>query len=223
MQGMLIPDCVRRLRITLRFLPSISVPDLLSGLRHAKKGSPMTTCRMAQCVVACVLSCVCATTSACERQADVIAPPQRPTSSPMAATEPPGAITVSTDYPHYAQGEWITLTVINGADRPIWYAQHVDCGLSFWVLAPVSSAEMVHYAVPCVWEEPDYRFSRLDPGEMLQDVWRGSHLVAAASGWVEQPAGPGDYEIRFPYSWEAPDPGWHSEKEEAVSPVFVLR
>ena len=132
-------------------------------------------------------------------------------------------ILVTTNKAEYAQGETVTISVRNDLPRPLWYAQQVDCGLSFWLLERCETDEIVYYKTPCVWVAPDHRFARLDPGEALQEAWAGTYQLLEDSGLGEKLAEPGCYRVRFPFSLLQPDPGWMDGRIELFSDPFTIK
>jgi hypothetical protein len=119
-----------------------------------------------------------------------------PTIGPPTPT-PGNKISVVTDKTNYEPGETIKISVTNNLDTPVWYAQQVECGLPFWLLADCDGAETPYWEHLCQWAEPDYRFTKLDPGETM------SSSQYPYGNWSEfNLTEPGCYEIVFPYSLE---------------------
>ena len=59
------------------------------------------------------------------------------------------------------------ISVFNGLEVPIWYAQEVDCGLSFWFVETCEGTRIVHKQ-PCIWRDYQHNFTKLEPGETLE-------------------------------------------------------
>jgi hypothetical protein len=136
-----------------------------------------------------------------------------------------GSVVVTTDRPWYASRDPVRISVTNQLNVPIWYAEQVDCGLSFWWLKDCDSEAVIQHALPCIWAEPDHRFTQLPPGESIEDVWSGMIEVRGESGVVELPVEPGCYEVSVPYSLSEPDAHlWRQgEFADATSPGFMQR
>jgi hypothetical protein len=148
-----------------------------------------------------------------------------PPPPPSGAGTGQGEVVVTTDRPWYASRDPVRISVTNQLDVPIWYAAQVDCGLSFWQLKDCESLEEIQHALHCVWDEPDYRPTQLNPGETIEDAWSGMIQQVDDSGVVEEPAEPGCYLFSVPYAlgefnlqiWSAGDVA------EALSPAFEQR
>ena len=126
-------------------------------------------------------------------------------------------VIVTTDKREYARGELIRVSVSNGLQAPLWYAQEVECGLPFWVLADCDGTEVSMEEHLCVWEEPQHRFTKLNPGGIV-DSLRVQH-----GNWREfSLAEPGCYKIVFPYSLEEIH-HWGGDRLEAYSSEFTVR
>ncbi len=136
-----------------------------------------------------------------------------------------GGVIVAIDRADYVLGDSVRISVTNRLDVPIWYAGQVDCGQSFWWLKRCGSEEAIQHAVPCIWAEPDHRFTELDPGEMVRQTWRGTIQTLSESGVVESQPEPGCYRVSVPYALSEPDVQAWSQGEfaEAFSPEFILR
>ena len=147
------------------------------------------------------------------------------TPGPVEATATEGSnhtdVSVSTDQPEYGQGKTVRITVRNGLDASIWYAQSVDCGEPFWVLH-ACEGEAVQHTVPCLWEAPDHRFTELLPGDHLDGEWDGRIAGYGRS----EPAERGCYRIVVPYALEQPEglgEDWAEIRLEAESATFEIR
>jgi hypothetical protein len=150
-------------------------------------------------------------------------PPPTPEPTPTAVVIVEGKVIVATDRTEYEQGETVGISVTNNLNRPLWYAQEVECGLSFWLLESCEKKEIIYYKVPCVWAEPQHRFTKLNPGETLRDEWNGTLEVLRESGLAEELAEPGCYRLRLPFSLEEKKAIWEGDKIEVYSNEFVIR
>jgi hypothetical protein len=134
-----------------------------------------------------------------------------------------GKVLLTTDKVDYDAGEVTRIAVTNNLDVPIWYAQEVECGLSFWLLEGCESREIIEPQVPCMWAEVQHDFTKLAPGETLSDEWQGTYQVLEASGVSEQAAEPGCYRVQFPFSLSPPRTSWGKDKLEVFSNEFSLK
>ena len=133
----------------------------------------------------------------------------------------PGQVSVTTGVTRSRPGERIEISVQNNLDVPIWYAKHVECGLSFWELETCAGAE-VDYRMPCEWVVPQHDFTVLDPGETLTGEWDGT--VEDREG--ARPAKAGCYVIAVPYFTSEPEPsgiGWAENVQTVYSPRLTVR
>jgi hypothetical protein len=127
-------------------------------------------------------------------------------------------VVVTTDKQEYARGELIKISVRNDLKAPLWYAQEVECGLPFWLLADCEGTQVPMVEHFCVWSEPQHRFTKLDLGETVNSLqvqhgnWREFNLTE-----------PGCYKIVFPYSLEEKKLGWGGDRLESYSGEFTVR
>jgi hypothetical protein len=152
--------------------------------------------------------------SACGGGAEATNTPQ-----PTKVSDAEGVI-VTTDKTEYERGEVIKISVRNNLNVPLWYAQEVECGSSFWSLNDCDNVE-VPYHVPCAWVVPQHDFTKLNPGETLEGSWD-----TKGEGMRFEPAEPGCYKIVFPYSLEEKKPmsdGWYGDRIEVYSNEFAVK
>ena len=133
----------------------------------------------------------------------------------------PGQVSVTASGSGYARGEAISITVHNGMEGPVWYAQQLDCGGPFLELETCLGAPVKFY-VPCMWVAPDHRFTELEPGGELVGEWDGM------IGGIEdtQPAKAGCYRVVVPFVTEQPDlklQDWHQKQTIATSGNIRVR
>ena len=129
-------------------------------------------------------------------------------SSPSESATKPGQVGVTTDKTQAKPGETIGISVQNNLEAPIWYAKHVDCGLSFWELETCLGAK-VDYRMACMWVVPQHDFTMLAPGETLAGEWNGTTEDREGS----KPGKPGCYVITVPYFTSEPEPTGYRWKE----------
>jgi hypothetical protein len=141
-------------------------------------------------------------------------------SESVSATKP-AQVNVTTDQDRSKPGEPIGISVQNNLDIPIWYAKHVDCGLSFWGLETCTGAKVSH-RMPCEWVAPQHDFTLLEPGETLTGEWNGA--VEDREG--SKPAKPGCYVISVPYFTSEPEPSgahWAETVQTAYSQRLTVK
>jgi hypothetical protein len=141
----------------------------------------------------------------------------QPTYTPPPQQE---GVIVRTDKGAYRQGETVVITVRNDLDLPIWYAQQIDCGLSFWLLQTCEGEPIVHEQ-PCIWSDLQHDFTRLEPGETLTGQWAETKIENRQESKL---ADPGCYRMIVPYvpSEEKVGPEWGEGKTEALA-QFEIR
>ena len=107
-------------------------------------------------------------------------------------------VIIRTDKAEYKQGEKVKITVTNKLDIPIIFATTPRCGSSFWSLEKKVNDkwEEIAYYIPCLWEAPDFHYTRLDPNQSLEDIWY-SNVWSWPEKWYI--AKPGIYRIRLDY------------------------
>ncbi|RLJ00809.1 MAG: hypothetical protein DRP08_06245, partial [Candidatus Aenigmatarchaeota archaeon] len=107
-------------------------------------------------------------------------------------------VIIRTDKAEYKQGEKVKITVTNKLNIPIIFAATPRCGSSFWSLEKKINDKWkeIAYYIPCLWEAPDFHYTRLDPNQSLEDIWH-SNVWSWPEKWYI--AKPGIYRIRFDY------------------------
>ena len=137
-------------------------------------------------------------------------PEVSPTLAPPSQQE---SLVVRTDQAVYSRGESVLISVFNGLEVPIWYAQEVDCGLSFWFVETCEGTRIVHKQ-PCIWRDYQHNFTKLEPGETLTGQWTDARIENMQESKL---ADPGCYHILVPYvvGGDKPSGGWGSRREAA--------
>ena len=112
------------------------------------------------------------------------------------------------------------ISVRNDLDLPIWYAQEIECGLSFWRLESCEGEPIVHQQ-PCLWRDLQHDFTRLEPGETLTGQWAEAKIENRRESKL---ADPGCYRIVVPYvpTQDPVGPEWGEGKREAYA-EFEIR
>ena len=133
-------------------------------------------------------------------------------------------VTITTDKTEYEQGETVKIMVRNNLEIPIWYAQSVRCGTSFWLLETCEGEEVSYYEI-CLWVAPDYRFTKLNLTEILEEEWDGK-LWGSGLEEYKLPE-PGCYRIVFPYSYSVNKKklyeDWGEDKKTIFSNEFTIK
>lgn len=131
-------------------------------------------------------------------------------------------VTITLDESFYNQGENINITVTNNLKSPIYYAQKVNCGSSFWSLETCTGREILYYQA-CSWLTFQHQFIQLNHQEIFSENWNGT-VFDINHQFIN--ADPGCYRIAFPYSLKAKQPigeSWGNDKLVSYSKSFIIK
>lgn len=131
-------------------------------------------------------------------------------------------VIVTTDKALYSRGEDINIIATNKLNMPIFYAQEVECGASFWTLETCTGRE-IPYHQTCIWETYQHRFTQLNPREVLIEKWNTTVFDA---NYQLTNAKPGCYRISFPYTLKEKQPiaeSWGNDKLVSYSNSFFIK
>ncbi len=133
-------------------------------------------------------------------------------------------VMITTDKTEYEQGDTVKITVRNNLKESIWYPKHIYCGASFWLLETCEGEEVPYYEI-CLWVAPDYRFTKLNPTEILEEEWDGK--IHDLREYKFRFAEPGCYRIVFPCSYSVNKKklyeDWGEHKETIYSNEFTIK
>ncbi|MBN1618712.1 hypothetical protein JW887_05240 [Candidatus Dojkabacteria bacterium] len=131
-------------------------------------------------------------------------------------------IVLDLDLNTYSSGYPVNITLTNNLNSSIWYAKHVNCGMSCFEIE-TCDGHVVRYSAPCDWFLASHDFTELKPGCNFSVYWDGKVMNkdASASVW----ANPGCYRIFIPYVKEdrrAIGEGWGENVERVYSRKFKI-
>jgi hypothetical protein len=132
-----------------------------------------------------------------------------------------GEVNVIVDENYYSQGTPIKITVTNNHKIPIYLAQKVECGASFFEIKNCMGVPIYYYR-SCLWDSYQHQFTKLRPGDSIKGTWTQSERE---SKYDLKPVSPGCYKIIFPYSVEekkATGEGWGDDRLEAESAKIYI-